>query len=207
MVGTVTLDAIDDHGLIANINIHWELEEEERQIAHQCRELDNDTLHLEHRLGPVCRHLRAAQAYSHMHPYLNGEARVPRPHSHNPGLYHKYPLTMEQAMGLSTMGQVHWLPRPWYHDKDRPGSLCSFSLHHNLCPYCNDLGHSATQCPTPHHLCNERLSCIIPSYHKNFGSGCPADSCHYLIDTLLDNYHAGLMEDVDVNPGSDNGKA
>lgn len=136
-----------------------------------------------------------------------GEAKVPHPHSHNPALYCDYILTMEQAMGLSAMGQVHWLPRPWYHDEDQPGSSNSFSLCHNLCVYCNNPAHVATNCPTPHHLCGDRLCCFIPSYHKNFGSGCPVDSHCHLIDTMLDAYHLGLMEDVDANPGSDNGEA
>ena len=187
--------------------MHWELEEEERLLAHRHRELDNDTLHLERRLGLVRQHLRAAQAYPCVHPYLDGDAMVPQPHSHNPGLYREYPLTMVQAMGLSTMGQVHWLPLPWYHDKDQPGCGNPFSLCHNLCPYCNDPGHPTAQCPMPHHLCNDHLCCIIPSYHKNFSSGCLADTHHHLIDTMLDNYHDGLMEDVDANPGSDTGEA
>ena len=114
---------------------------------------------------------------------------------------------MEQAMGLSTMGQVHWLPCPWYHNKDQPGLSNQFSLHHNLCPYCNNPCHPATQCPTPHHLCNDHLCCIIPSYHKNFSSGCPADIQRHLINTMLNDYHTGLMEDVDTNPGSDTGEA
>ena len=33
----ITLYAINDHGLIANVNVHQELEEEERWIAHHCR--------------------------------------------------------------------------------------------------------------------------------------------------------------------------
>ena len=103
--------------------------------------------------------------------------------------------------------KVHWLPRPWYHDEDQPGNSNQFSLCHNLCPYCNNPDHSPPQCPAPHHLCNDRLSCIIPSYHKNFGAGCPADACRHLIDMLLDDYHTGLMEDINPNPGSDNGEA
>ena len=172
----IALYSIDDHGLIANVDMHRELEEQERHIAHRCCELDNDTLHLERKLGPVRRHLRTAQAYPRVHPYLDGDAKVPQPHSHNPSLYRDYDLTMEQAMGLSTMGQVHWLPCPWYHDEDQPGNSNQFSLRHNLCPYCNDPDHAPPQCPTPHHLCNDRLCCIIPSYHKNFGSGCLANA-------------------------------
>ena len=59
----IALYAIDNHRLTANIDMHRELEEEEQLLAHQCRELDNNTLHLEHRLGPVCRCLCVAQAY------------------------------------------------------------------------------------------------------------------------------------------------
>ena len=59
----IALYAIDDHGLIANVDMHQELEEEEQLLAHHRRELDNDTLHLECRLGLVCQHLSAAQAY------------------------------------------------------------------------------------------------------------------------------------------------
>lgn len=124
----IALYAIDDHGLIADVNLHQELEEQEQLIAHHHQELDNNTLHLEHKLGPICHCLQAAQAYPCVHPYLDGDAMVPCPHSRKPALYCNYPLTMEQAMGLSTMGQVHWLPRPWYHDKDQPGHQPSFTL-------------------------------------------------------------------------------
>lgn len=203
----IALYFIDDHDLIANVDVHWELEGQERLIAHCRQELDNNALHLECKLGPIRHCLQAAQAYPHVHPYLDGDAMVPQPHSHNPGLYCDYDLTMEQAMGLSTMGQVHWLPRPWYYDKDHPGHSNQFSLHHNLCPYCNNPNHSPPQCPAPHQLCNDHLCCIIPSYHKNFGSGCLADARCHLINTLLNDYHTGLMEDIDPNPGSNSGEA
>ena len=172
----IALYSIDNHGLIADVDMHRELEEQKRHIAHLRCELDNDTLHLERKLGPVRRRLRTTQAYPRVHPYLDGDAKVPRPHSCNPSLYCNYDLTMEQAMGLSTMGQVHWLPCPWYHDEDQPGNSNQFSLRHNLCPYCNNPDHAPPQCPAPHHLCNDRLCCIIPSYHKNFSSGCLADA-------------------------------
>lgn len=49
----ITLYAIDDHGLITDVDVHRELEEQEHLIAHHHWELDNDTLHLEHKLGPI----------------------------------------------------------------------------------------------------------------------------------------------------------
>jgi hypothetical protein len=58
--------------------------------------------------------------------------------------------------------------------------------HRSICIYCNDLDHSPPQCPDPHHLCPDRLSCIIPSYHTNFGKHCPADPRRQILDYLLD---------------------
>ena len=157
----IALYSINNHGLITDVDVHWELEEQEQLLTHRHRELDNDTLHLEHKLGPIHRCLRATQAYPCVHPYLDGDAMVPRPHSHNPVLYRDYPLTMEQAMGLSTMGQVHWLPRPWYHDEDQPGRGTQFSLCHNLCPYCNNPNHSPPQYPAP-------IICVTTAYAASF---------------------------------------
>lgn len=59
----ITLYAIDDHGLITDVDVHRELEEQEHLIAHHHWELDNDTLHLEHKLGPIHQRLHATQAY------------------------------------------------------------------------------------------------------------------------------------------------
>lgn len=52
------------------------------------------------------------QAYPCVHPYLDGDTKVPRPHSHNPSLYRDYDLTMEQA----------WASPPWV--------KCTGSLDH-----------------------------------------------------------------------------
>jgi hypothetical protein len=46
----IALYAIDNPGLIADVNRHWSLEEEERQLAHHHRELENDTFKLSQKL-------------------------------------------------------------------------------------------------------------------------------------------------------------
>jgi hypothetical protein len=46
----IALYAIDDPGLIADVNRHRALEEEERQLAHHRRELENDTFDLNQKI-------------------------------------------------------------------------------------------------------------------------------------------------------------
>jgi hypothetical protein len=84
---------------------------------------------------------------------------------------------MEEA--LTVPDEVSWLPHPWYHDEAQLGSNSMSLSHHSICVYCNDITHSPAQCP-------DRLSCIIPSYHTNFGDDCPADPHCHILDTMLD---------------------
>jgi hypothetical protein len=170
----IVLYSLDNPGLIADVDRHHVLEEEECLLAHQHRELENDTFDLQLKLCPIHQHLCNAQAYPHVHPYLAGTAKVPLPYSARPASHCDYPLTMEEAMTIDT--NVNWLPCPWYHKENQPGSTPMPLSHHTLCMYCNGLDHSLATCPNPHHLCNDCLSCIIPSYHTNFGEHCPADS-------------------------------
>jgi hypothetical protein len=182
----IALYALDDPGLIADVDRHRALEEEERQIAHHRRELENDTFDLTQKLHPVRLRLRQAQAYPRVHPYLTGKARVPLPGSAHPASHRDYPLTMEEALTIdTTSANITWLPRPWYHEEAQAGSTPMPLSHRSICVYCNDLNHTPAQCPEPHHLCLDRLSCIIPSYHINFGDHCPADPCCHVLDYLL----------------------
>jgi hypothetical protein len=49
----IALYALDDLGLIADVDQHRALEEEEHQLAHRRRELENDTFDLTQKLRPV----------------------------------------------------------------------------------------------------------------------------------------------------------
>jgi hypothetical protein len=183
----IALYAIDDLGLIADVNRHRALEEEECQLVHRRRELENDTFDLQQKLRPVCLHLHNAHAYPRVHPYLTGKTRVPFPGSSRPASHRNYPLSMEEALMIDTVcADVTWLPRPWYHEEAQAGSSPMPLSHRSICIYCNDLHHSPAQCPDPHHLCPDRLSCIIPLYHTNFGDHCPADPRCHILDYLLD---------------------
>jgi hypothetical protein len=183
----IALYAIDDPGLIADVHRHRALEEEERQLAHRHRELENDTFDLHQKLCPVRLRPRNAQAYPRVHPYLTGKTKVPFPGSSRPASHRDYPLTMEEALTIdTTSANVTWLPRPWYHEEAQAGSTPMPLSHRSICIYCNDLHHSPAQCPDPHHLCPDRLSCIIPSYHTNFRDHCPADPRRHILDYLLE---------------------
>jgi hypothetical protein len=147
----IALYAIDDPGLIADVDRHRTLEEEEHQLAHRRRELENDTFNLGQKLQPVCQCLRQAQAYPQIHPYLAGKAKVPLPYSACPASHRDYPLTMKEALTINK--DVSWLPCPWYHEEDQAGSTPMSLSHRSICVYCNDITHPPAQCPDPHHLC------------------------------------------------------
>jgi hypothetical protein len=191
----IALYAIDDPGLIADADRHRALEEEEWQLAHHHRELENDTFDLGQKLRPVHQRLRNAQAYPHVHPYLAGKEKVPFPGSSCPASHHDYPLSMKEALTINTISaDVTWLPCPWYHEEEQAGSNPMTLSHHPICVYCNNLNHAPAQCPDPHHLCPDRLSCIIPSYHINFGEHCLADPQRHLLDYLLDAISDGNQD-------------
>jgi hypothetical protein len=116
----IALYAEDDPGLIADVDWHCALEEEECVLAHRCRELENDMFDLSMKLCPICQCLRNAQAYPRIHPYLTGTAKVPLPYSACPASHHDYPLTMEEAVTIDA--NVSWLPHPWYHEETQAGS-------------------------------------------------------------------------------------
>jgi hypothetical protein len=182
----IALYTIDDPGLIADVDRHHALEEEECQLAHHRRELENDMFALHQKLCPVRLCLRNAQAYPRVHPYLAGKAKVPFPGSSRPASHRDYPLSMEEALTIDTISaDITWLPRPWYHKEAQAGSTPMPLSHRSICVYCNNLNHAPAQCPDPHHLCPDRLSCIIPSYHTNFGDHCPADLRCHILDYLL----------------------
>ena len=140
------------------------------------------------RMGPVRERLIKAKAHSRLHPYLvNPNAHIFEP---NPAISHPtdWPVEMgmvsqtisiQDALQLTEEGH-RWLPRPWYHDEAGPGSTTMRHLMVSRCVYCLSRDHSITYCPNPHALCDSRLSCIIPSYHRNFSVGCPHTRYHYL---------------------------
>jgi hypothetical protein len=198
----ITLYAIDDPGLIADVNRHQVLEEEEWQLAHHRRELENDTFDLHQKLQPICQRLCKAQAYPCIHPYLTGKAKVPFPGSSRPASHHNYPLSMREALTINTTSaDVTWLPHPWYHEEVQAGSTPMPLSHRSICVYCNDFNHTPAQCPDPHHLCPNRLLCIIPSYHTNFGEHCPADPHRHLLDYVLEAISDGNRDlDEEVVP-------
>jgi hypothetical protein len=194
----IALYAIDDLGLIADVDRHRALEEEERQLAHHRRELENDTFDLCQKLRLVHLRLRNAHAYPCIHPYLARKAKVPFPGSSCPASHQDYPLSMEEALTINTIStNVTWLPRPWYHEEAQAGSTPMPLSHCSICVYCNDLNHAPAQCPDPHHLCNDHLSCIIPSYHTNFGDHCLADPRRHILDYLLEAIADGNKDSDD----------
>ena len=170
-------------------------EEEVHLIEHQQR-LDHDKLMWGLRMGPVCERLIKAKARSHLQPYLiDHNARIFEP---NHAISHptdwpveagvvSQTISIQDALQLTEEGHC-WLPRPWYHDEAGPGSITMRHLMVSRCVYCSSKDHTITYCPNPHHLCDSRLSCIVPSYHHNFGIGCPHTRYHYLDmgdDTLV----------------------
>ena len=147
--------------------------------------LNHDETTLRAKLGPVRKCLYAAQAFPRVHPYLNCTAHIPCPNSQYPGDLLQHELTMEEVLRLLHNGPINWLPYPWYHDEEAAGPPHHFNWNINTCVYCDDRGHPTCDCPDPHHFCPDCLSCIIPSYHKNFRCWCPTDYQHHLLDMVL----------------------
>jgi hypothetical protein len=125
------LYTIDDPGLIADVDRHCALEEEEHLLSHHCRELENDTFELSQKLRPIRQRLCNAQAYPCVHPYLAGTAKVPLPGSTHPASHCNYPFTMAEALTIDN--SVSWLPRPWYHKEDQAGSTHDPFRTYDLC--------------------------------------------------------------------------
>jgi hypothetical protein len=92
---------------------------------------------------------------------------------------------MEEAMTIDA--DISWLPHPWYHEESQPGSTPMPLSHCMVCVYCNGLDHTQVTCPDPYHLCNDCLSCIIPSYHINYGGQCPSDPCCHILEYLIES--------------------
>ena len=184
----ISLYNINDFRLVADVDRFRGYEEEQVNLIERQQRLDRDKLMWGLRMGPVRERLIKAKACSHLHPYLaDPDARIFEP---NPTISHPadWPVEMgmvsqtisiQDALQLTEEGH-HWLPRPWYHDEAGPGSTTMRHLMVSRCVYCSSRDHSITYCPDPHKLCDSRLSCIIPSYHRNFGVGCPHTRYHYL---------------------------
>ena len=184
----ISLYNIDDRGLIADVDQLQGFEEEQVHLLERQHRLDHDKMMWGLRVGPVHNQLIKAKAQSHLQPYLiDYDARIFEP---NPAIPHpadwpieagvrSHTISIQDALQLTEDGHC-WLPHPWYHDEVGPGSI---TMHHLMvlrCVYCSSRDHTITYCSNPHHLCDARLSCIVPSYHRNFGVGCPHTQYHYL---------------------------
>ena len=180
---------INDFGLVVDVDRFRGYEEEQVHLIERQQRLDQDKLMWGLRMGPVRERLTKAKARSRLHPYLIDptDARIFEP---NPAISHPadWPVEMgmisqtisiQDALQLTEEGH-HWLPHPWYHDEAGPGSNTMRDLMVSRCVYCLSRDHSIMYCPRPHHLCDSQLSCIIPTYHRNFGTGCPHTRWHYL---------------------------
>ena len=179
---------INNRGLIADVDRLWGFEEEQVNLLERQRRLEHDKMMWGLRVGPVCNQLIKAKARSCLQPYLiDHDARIFEP---NPAIPHPADWPVEAGIvsqtisiqdALQLMEEGHcWLPRPWYHDEAGLGSTTMHHLMVSCCIYCLSRDHSIMYCPHPHHLCDARLSCIVPTYHRNFGIGCPHTRYHYL---------------------------
>ena len=179
---------INNFGLVADVDRFRGYEEEEVQLIEHQQRLDRDKLMWGLRMGPICERLIKAKARSCLQPYLiDHDARIFEP---NHAIPHPTDWPVEAGMVSQTISiqdtlqlteEGHcWLPHPWYHDVAGPGSTTIRHLMVSWCVYCSSRDHSITYCPNPHHLCDSRLSCIVPSYHRNFGVGCPHTHYHHL---------------------------
>jgi hypothetical protein len=178
------LYTIDDPGLTADIDRLRHLTRVGETLLERRQALERDTLNWVSRMTPVCNHLVGTRANSRLHPYLTGRSLIADPYNANPQLRRCGTLTITEALQLHAEQPCDWNPRPWFHDEETAGLPVRLLSQMNLCVYCSKVSHTLRQCPKPHALCHNRLSCIVPTNHPNYGRNtfCPAVDRHVVDD-------------------------
>ena len=196
-----SLYAVQDYGVLAGVDkYHIKMLDYEDLLKHQAQ-VEKDLCGWRDTITPIRKHLVASQACRCVHPYLQGLLPIPKPPHYitTDAEIHQHPtMSLREAIIIDAAAGVDEASQPWYHDTF--GCTFSFSNHPTpRCPYCRTLGHALHHCPDPHVHCRLAISCIIPSGHHNYGTGCPYANIH-----LTDNNDAeGYVGHEDEEPSGE----
>jgi hypothetical protein len=87
-------------------------------------------------------------------------------------------ITMAQALKPDNHPKAHFLPPPWYHDREEDNISFIGQLMSGHCVYCHSSNHTLTFCPESHTQCTISPSCIVPTFHANQSKNCPSANLH-----------------------------
>jgi len=196
----ISLFALDDKGVTADVDRLRDLPFEEVELNHREEQLNKDRLRWHAKKKEVRQRLVAAQAITRLHPYLKGNA--PIPDTYRPQSLRKGGVPISTILQDSTAHHLHWLPMPQLHDEELPGNnpsttkkprpiirrcrICNkTNPSHNTwtcpekekCMYCGTSRHRHWNCPNPHVGCRFQPQCLVPYNHRyNCVSHCPYTS-------------------------------
>ncbi|KAF8271557.1 hypothetical protein EI94DRAFT_1797075 [Lactarius quietus] len=111
----MALYAIDNHGLIADIDPYRGLEETCQILLEEQKAIDQKLSSWHNKWGTVQTRLVKAHTRTRLHPYLEDEIKIPHPGDNRPTHLHTPEFTITHASKLYRDEGVEWLPRPWYH--------------------------------------------------------------------------------------------
>ncbi|KAF8262987.1 hypothetical protein EI94DRAFT_1807943 [Lactarius quietus] len=114
----MALYAIDDRGLIADVDHHRGLEETHQVLLEEQKALDRKFSSWCDKWGAVRTRLIKARTRTHLHPYLEDEIKIPHPQDERPAHLRTPKFTITGANKLYWDEGVAWLPCPWYHYPD-----------------------------------------------------------------------------------------
>jgi hypothetical protein len=178
------LYTVNDPGLTADVDRLRHLTRIGETLLEQRQALEHDTINWVSRMTPIRNHLVGTCAISHLHPYLIGRSLIADPQNENPQHRRRGTLTITEALQLHADQPRNWNPRSGFHDEDTAGLPVCLLSRMSSCVYCGKVSHTLCQCPNPHALCHNRLGCIIPTNHPNYGCNtfCPAADLHVMDD-------------------------
>jgi hypothetical protein len=186
------LYALDDYGVIADVNQYRGSMTEYKTLLAKQSILDHDFYVWRSKSHTICKCLHAVHARSRLHPYLSRQECLPAPPGYL-GSWHTASsnpptLSMDEALTIDTAAGSDEEEHPWFHGQFGVTFRFRESTYHH-CPYCRKSGHTNMQCTAPHVLCHTTISCIIPSYHSHFGENCPSANCHMTDNNDKEAYH------------------
>ncbi|KAF8260025.1 hypothetical protein EI94DRAFT_1812268 [Lactarius quietus] len=166
----MALYAIDDRGLIADIDRYRGLEETHQVLLEEQKALDRKFASWRDRWGPVRTRLIRAHARARLHPYLEDEINIPLPQDERPAHLHTPEFTITRANELYRDEGVAWLPRPWYHYPDASSTIPTSLFQAERCFYCLFTFHEP-----------------LPTMHAAYGGRCPHQNIH-IHDDMNEEY-------------------
>lgn len=115
----IALFALDDPGIMADIDHYHTLSIEGDTLTQQATDLARDQDKWHCKMVPVKHHLVASHIHSHLYPYLTDQALIPNTYLMDEA--HTGGTTLTDTLAVHKQTPLNWLPMPWLHDKEHPG--------------------------------------------------------------------------------------